>query len=74
MHVVKILAHLIDSKRRKCDNVSGLEEWTEFVIDKTGSARRISEEIESALKQYMRKSESFCPNKDDDRSLTMQRT
>jgi metal-responsive CopG/Arc/MetJ family transcriptional regulator len=29
------------------------KEWTKFVIDKTGSARKISEEIETALQQYM---------------------
>ena len=31
------------------------KEWTKFVIDKTGSARKLSEEIEEALKDYMRK-------------------
>lgn len=30
------------------------KEWTKFVIDKTGSARKLSEELENALKQYMR--------------------
>lgn len=32
------------------------KEWTKFVIDKTGSARKLSEEIEKALKQYMKTS------------------
>jgi metal-responsive CopG/Arc/MetJ family transcriptional regulator len=31
------------------------KEWTKFVVDKTGSARRLSEEIENALKDYMDK-------------------
>jgi len=30
------------------------KEWTKFVIDKTGSARKLSEEIENALKDYMK--------------------
>jgi len=30
-------------------------EWTKFVIDKTGSARKISEELEKALIEYMKK-------------------
>jgi len=29
------------------------KEWTMFVINKTGSARKLSEEIEKALKDYM---------------------
>lgn len=31
------------------------KEWTKFVIDKTGSARKLSDEIENALKDYMAK-------------------
>jgi metal-responsive CopG/Arc/MetJ family transcriptional regulator len=31
------------------------KKWTMFVINKTGSARKLSEEIEEALKQYMQK-------------------
>ena len=31
------------------------KEWTKFVIDKTGSARKLSDEIEIALKDYMNK-------------------
>jgi len=31
------------------------KEWTKFVIDKTGSARKLSEEIENALRAFMRK-------------------
>jgi len=31
------------------------KEWTKFVIDKTGSARKLRYEIENALKQYMKK-------------------
>jgi len=27
--------------------------WTHFVIDKRGTARKLSEELESALKEYM---------------------
>jgi len=30
------------------------KEWTKFVIDKTGSARKLSDEIENALRQYMK--------------------
>jgi hypothetical protein len=29
------------------------KEWTIFVINKTGSARKLSEELENALKYYM---------------------
>ena len=29
------------------------KEWTKFVIDKTGSARKLSEEAENALTEYM---------------------
>jgi hypothetical protein len=29
------------------------KEWTMFVINKTGSARKLSEEIENALSEYM---------------------
>jgi len=31
------------------------KQWTRFVIDKTGSARKLSEEIENALRNYMAK-------------------
>jgi metal-responsive CopG/Arc/MetJ family transcriptional regulator len=31
------------------------KEWTKFVIDKTGSARKLSEEIENALRDYMKR-------------------
>ena len=31
------------------------KQWTMFVIDKTGSARKLSEELEKALEQYMSK-------------------
>ena len=31
------------------------KEWTKFVIDKTGSARKLSEEIENALREYMKR-------------------
>jgi len=29
------------------------KEWNKFVIDKTGSSRKVSEEIETILKAYM---------------------
>jgi hypothetical protein len=29
------------------------KKWIKFVVDKTGSARKLSEEIENALKEYM---------------------
>jgi len=28
-------------------------EWTLFVVEKTGSARKLSEEMEKALREYM---------------------
>jgi len=31
------------------------QEWVKFVIDKTGSTRRIGEELEKAIKEYMQK-------------------
>ena len=31
------------------------KEWTHFVIDKTGSARKLSEETMKAIKEYMEK-------------------
>jgi hypothetical protein len=31
------------------------KEWTKFVIDKTGSARKVSDEIENAIREYMKK-------------------
>jgi len=30
------------------------KEWIKFVIDKTGSARKLSEEIENALRYYIK--------------------
>jgi hypothetical protein len=30
-------------------------EWIKFVVNKTGSARKVSEELEVALKEYMKK-------------------
>jgi len=30
------------------------KQWTMFVIKKTGSARKLSEEIENALREYMK--------------------
>jgi hypothetical protein len=29
--------------------------WIKFVVDKTGSARKVSEELEKALQEYMKK-------------------
>lgn len=29
------------------------KEWTLFVVNKTGSARKLSKELEKALKEYM---------------------
>jgi hypothetical protein len=31
------------------------KDWNKFVIDKTGSARKLSDELEKALKEYMKK-------------------
>ena len=31
------------------------KEWTMFVVDKTGSARKASDEIENAIREYMKK-------------------
>lgn len=33
------------------------KEWTMFVVNKTGSARKLSEEIENALREYMKHKE-----------------
>ena len=30
-------------------------EWIKFVVDKTGSARKVSEELEHAIEEYMKK-------------------
>lgn len=30
-------------------------EWNHFVLDKTGSTRKVSDEVEKALKEYMEK-------------------
>lgn len=30
-------------------------EWIKFVVDKTGSARKVSEQLEEAIKEYMQK-------------------
>jgi len=30
------------------------KEWTLFVVEKTGSARKLSEELEKALREYMK--------------------
>jgi hypothetical protein len=30
-------------------------QWNHFVLDKTGSTRKVSEELEKALKEYMEK-------------------
>jgi hypothetical protein len=31
------------------------KEWIQFVVGKTGSARKVSEELEKALQEYMKK-------------------
>jgi hypothetical protein len=31
------------------------KEWTIWVIDKTGSSRKLSDEVENALKEYMKR-------------------
>jgi hypothetical protein len=33
------------------------KDWMKFVTDKTGSVRRLSEEMEKALQEYMKKHE-----------------
>lgn len=30
-------------------------DWIKFVVNKTGSARKISEELESAIREYMKR-------------------
>jgi len=30
-------------------------EWTRFVLERTGSSRKISEELENAIREYMAK-------------------
>jgi len=32
------------------------QEWCKFVVDKTGSSRKVSEELENAIKEYMKRS------------------
>jgi hypothetical protein len=32
--------------------------WTKFVVDQTGSARKVSEELEKAIKEYMKEHET----------------
>ncbi|MEM2648902.1 MAG: hypothetical protein QXS10_07535 [Candidatus Bathyarchaeia archaeon] len=34
------------------------KEWTLFVVKRTGSARKLSEELEKAIKEYMEKHKS----------------
>ena len=34
------------------------KEWTKWVIDKTGSSRKLSDEIENALREYMKNHKS----------------
>jgi hypothetical protein len=34
------------------------KDWMKFVIDKTGSVRRLSEEMENALREYMERHEA----------------
>jgi hypothetical protein len=34
------------------------KEWTLFVVNKTGSARKLSEEMERALREYMARHKS----------------
>ncbi|MCD6592587.1 hypothetical protein J7L00_00665 [Candidatus Bathyarchaeota archaeon] len=31
------------------------QEWVKFVVDKTGSSRKIGEELENAIKDYMQR-------------------
>jgi hypothetical protein len=31
------------------------KEWTMFVVNKTGSSRKLSDELENALKEFMKK-------------------
>lgn len=31
------------------------QEWIKFVVNRTGSARKVSEELEKALHEYMKK-------------------
>ena len=33
-------------------------DWVKFVVNKTGSARKMSEELEKALQEYMKKHKS----------------
>lgn len=43
-------SYMIDDELRK--------EWTLFVVSKTGSARKLSEEMEKALREYMARHKS----------------
>lgn len=45
-------------KKRKTSVVIDNElwkQWTKFVIDKTGSARKLSQEVENAIREYMKR-------------------
>jgi hypothetical protein len=50
----------VSNKREKAKTSINIDretwsEWVKFVVIKTGSARKISEELEKALKEYMKK-------------------
>jgi len=59
IYTVNSITYLVKNMTKRKTSIAIDEnlwkEWTKFVIDKTGSARRTSEEIENALKQYMKK-------------------
>ncbi len=50
---------MVDSKEKAKTSINIEKEtwidWVKFVVNKTGSARKMSEELELALKEYMKK-------------------
>jgi hypothetical protein len=50
---------MVDSKEKAKTSINIEKEtwvdWVKFVVNKTGSARKMSEELEFALKEYMKK-------------------
>ena len=50
---------MVDSKEKAKTSINIDKQtwtsWVKFVVNKTGSARKMSEELEKALQEYMKK-------------------
>jgi len=51
---------LLSQKKEKAKTSINIDketwiQWIKFVVNKTGSARKVSEELEKALQEYMKK-------------------